>query len=70
MVSKLAMLYNTLLTIETKGGHTKTMADCLRFLEQLRSKNEERRGCGRSHGREKGGKIIWILRYLRNILYW
>lgn len=37
MVSKLAMLYNTLLTIETKGGHTKTMADCLRFLEQLMS---------------------------------
>jgi hypothetical protein len=28
-------LYNTLLTIETKGAHTKTMADCLRFTEQL-----------------------------------
>lgn len=27
-------LYNTLLTIETKGEHTKTMADCLRFIEQ------------------------------------
>lgn len=42
MVSKLAMLYNTLLTIETKGGHTKTMADCLRFLEQLMSEENQK----------------------------
>ncbi|EET59416.1 hypothetical protein BRYFOR_08507 [Marvinbryantia formatexigens DSM 14469] len=43
MVSKLAMLYNTLLTIETKGGHTKTMADCLRFLEQLMSEENQKK---------------------------
>lgn len=30
----LIRLYNTMLTIETKGVHTKTMADCLRFIEQ------------------------------------
>lgn len=32
---ELTKLYNTLLTVETKGSHTKTMADCLRFVEQL-----------------------------------
>lgn len=32
---ELSKLYNTLLTIPTNGEHTKTMADCLRFLEQL-----------------------------------
>lgn len=35
MREELTKLYNTLLTIETKGAHTKTMADCLRFTEQL-----------------------------------
>ena len=42
---ELAKLYNSLLTIETKGQHTMTMANCLRFLEQLinyeESKQEE-----------------------------
>lgn len=33
MEEKLTKLYNTMLTIETKGTSTKTMADCLRFLE-------------------------------------
>lgn len=33
--TELIKLYNTLKTIETKGDDTKTMADCLRFLEQL-----------------------------------
>ena len=28
-------LYNTLLLVETKGGSTKVMAQCLGFLEQL-----------------------------------
>ena len=32
---ELAKLYNSLLTVETKGQHTLTMANCLRFLEQL-----------------------------------
>lgn len=32
---ELTKLYNTMLTIETKGIHTKTMADCLRFVEQI-----------------------------------
>ena len=35
MVNELTKLLNTLATIETKGVNTKTMADCLRFLEQL-----------------------------------
>lgn len=35
MREELTKLYNTLLTIETRGVHTKTMADCLRFTEQL-----------------------------------
>lgn len=34
---ELLKLYNTLATIETKGDSTKTMADCLRFVEQLRA---------------------------------
>ncbi len=33
MLEKLIRLYNTLLTVETKGESTKTMADCLRFTE-------------------------------------
>lgn len=35
MVNNLARLYNTLLTIETKGESTKSMAQCLVFLEKL-----------------------------------
>lgn len=35
MEEKLTRLYNTLLMVETKGGNTKIMAECLRFLEQM-----------------------------------
>ena len=35
MVTELTKLYNTLSLIETKGENTKTMAQCLRFVEQL-----------------------------------
>lgn len=35
MGEKLVKLYNTLSTIETKGNNTKTMADCLRYLERM-----------------------------------
>lgn len=35
MEEKLLRLYNTLATIETKGENTKTMADCLRYIEQM-----------------------------------
>ena len=35
MEQKLRILYNTLLTIETKGESTKTMAQCLAFTEGL-----------------------------------
>lgn len=35
METKLTRLYNTLVTIETKGESTKTMADCLRYIEQM-----------------------------------
>lgn len=37
MEQELTKLYNTMLMIETKGESTKIMADCLRFLEQLRN---------------------------------
>ena len=35
MEEKLRNLYNTLVLIETRGAATITMADCLRYLEQL-----------------------------------
>lgn len=35
MDKKLQILYNTLLTIETKGESTKVMAECIKFTEQL-----------------------------------
>lgn len=35
MIEKLVKLYNTLSIIETKGENTKTMADCLRFIERM-----------------------------------
>ena len=35
MLEKLIKLYNTLKTISTKGDDTKTMAQCLTFLEQM-----------------------------------
>lgn len=38
---ELMKLYNTLLTIETKGQNTIIMADCLRFIEQLRNSLQE-----------------------------
>lgn len=38
---ELMKLYNTLLTIETKGQNTIIMADCLRFVEQLRNSLQE-----------------------------
>lgn len=38
---ELMKLYNTLLTIETKGQNTIIMADCLRFVEQLRNSVKE-----------------------------
>ena len=41
MELELLKLYNTLLTIETKGESTITMTDCLRFVDQLRRKCEQ-----------------------------
>lgn len=35
MGSKLEMLYNTLVLVETKGQSTKYMGECLKFLEQM-----------------------------------
>ena len=35
MEQKLRILYNTLMTIETKGEGTKTMAQCLAYTEGL-----------------------------------
>ena len=32
---ELTKLYNTLLTVDTKGESTIVMADCLRFLKQI-----------------------------------
>ena len=41
MELELLKLYNIMLTIETRGESTKIMADCLRFIEQLRDKVKE-----------------------------
>lgn len=38
MENELTKLYNTMLLIETKGENTKIMAQCLNFLEALRSR--------------------------------
>lgn len=35
MEEELTRLYNTLKLISTKGDDTKTMADCLKYLENL-----------------------------------
>lgn len=35
MLENLTKLYNTLMLVETKGESTKTMSDCIRFLEQM-----------------------------------
>ena len=35
MIEKLAKLYTTLSTISVKGEDSKTMADCLRFIERM-----------------------------------
>ena len=35
MVNELTLLYNTLMTIETKGESTKIMAQCLNYANQL-----------------------------------
>lgn len=35
VIENLQKLYNTMLLIETKGDSTKTMADCLRFIERM-----------------------------------
>lgn len=39
---KLIKLYNTLLTIETKGENTKIMASCIVYLEQLLTETNEK----------------------------
>lgn len=41
MEENLIRLYNTMLTIETKGESTKTMGDCLKFIEQLVKQERE-----------------------------
>lgn len=41
MEFELTKLYNTLLMVETKGESTKIMADCLRFVEQLKEASKE-----------------------------
>lgn len=41
MEFELMKLYNTLLTIETKGESTIIMADCLRFVKQLQESVKE-----------------------------
>lgn len=41
MVEKLTNLYNALLAIETKGANTLTMANCLRYTEQLIAEAKE-----------------------------
>ena len=42
MIEKLSKLYNTLLTIETKGENTKTMGVCLQFLEGMIAEEKQK----------------------------
>ena len=41
MKNKLQLLYNTLLTIETKGTSTLTMSDCIKYLDNLINETAE-----------------------------
>ena len=41
MKEKLAMLYNTLCQIETRGVSTKIMAECLAFLENIMDESDK-----------------------------
>ena len=41
MEEKLTRLYNTMLLVETKGESTKTMSDCIRYVEQLIKEQRE-----------------------------
>lgn len=43
MSDDLIKLYNTLKLVETRGDSTVTMADCLRFLEQLIKRSKEKK---------------------------
>lgn len=45
MLEKLQRLYNTLETIETKGKNTRTMADCLRYVEKLIFEESQKATC-------------------------
>lgn len=49
---ELTRLYNTLVTIETKGVHTKTMADCLRYIENALARDESVSTPKESNGEE------------------
>lgn len=50
MIEKLVRLYNTLATIETKGEGTKTMADCLRFVEQMVTEEKNKQASTQTEG--------------------
>lgn len=50
MEEKLRKLYNTLATIETRGAATITMADCLRYLEQLINDEQNKQPSAESEG--------------------
>lgn len=42
MNEKLIKLYNTLMTIETKGANTLVMADCLCFLKGIIEEGQDK----------------------------
>ena len=50
MEEKLRNLYNTLVLIETRGAATITMADCLRYLEQLIKDEQNKQPSLKSEG--------------------
>ncbi len=41
MDKKLQILYNTLMTIETKGDGTRLMAECLKYIENIIKESQE-----------------------------
>lgn len=40
--TQLTVLYNTLITVETKGTSTESMADCLRYLKNMINEASEK----------------------------
>ena len=59
MSNELKKLYNTLLSVETKGESTKIMGMCLQFLENLivKIQSDENEANQEKNVKEEGGDV-------------